>query len=145
MFTRTCHHAPRAWGASTSHTQSAPLRAARGDSTRAATAATTAADAYSLPVTPEGANAARASTGLGGIPKQWKGHAEQALASPEYMAVRKDTLARLAKDDGDLEIDAIWTCSTGDSVERMQARMRAQAADATKEEQEAASSADSAH
>ena len=36
MFTLTRHRAPRAWGASTSHTLSAPLRAARGDSTRAA-------------------------------------------------------------------------------------------------------------
>ena len=62
----------------------------------------------------------------GSIPKQWKENAEKALASPEYMAVRKDALARLANDDGDLEIDAIWTCSTGDLVESMKVRLKAQ-------------------
>ena len=53
------------------------------------------------------------------------------------MAIRKDALSRLAKDDGDLEIDAIWTCSTGDSVERMQIRLKAQEEGATPEEVQA--------
>ena len=54
------------------------------------------------------------------------------------MGVRKDVLARLCADDGDMEIDILWTCSTGDSRERVAVRLKALAPEATEEDRAAA-------
>lgn len=73
-----------------------------------------------------------------GIPRQWRQHAAEALASADYMGIRKDLLARLCTDDGDMEIDALWSCSTGDSRERVAVRLKALAPEASEEDKSAA-------
>ena len=67
------------------------------------------------------------------VPKHWRDHMMVAQSTPEYLAGRKDVLARIEKSGPDTEADVIWMCATGESRERVSVRLAAGAKDATEE------------
>ena len=91
---------------------------------------------------PEAALADRSAAvddgGFARVPKYWREQVKQALASPEYRAIQRDVLARLSAGGADAEADVIFLCATGESNERIETRVAAQALSATDAERAAA-------
>ena len=78
--------------------------------------------------------------GFARVPKYWREQVKQALAKPEYRAIQRDVLARLAAGGADAEADVLFLCATGESNERIELRIAAQALSATDETRAAAGS-----
>ena len=99
--------------------------------------ATSAGAAYS-----EGILTERGATtddgGFARVPKYWREQIKQALASPEYRAIQRDVLARLSAGGADAEADVIFLCATGESNERIELRVAAQALSASDDARAAA-------